>query len=389
MRTAVLLAGGRGERLNPLTLTLPKALIPAPDVPMIRKILEQISTFGFEHVLVLTGYKSEHISKYLASIQFTIRISLFSSDETDSPADRILKAQKYIPDSYMLLYCDNLVSNADLGRHLNATIVNDPVLTMLCESRKEGNVDLKKSVVKFSLEKRNENFPFVELGYILVRKAKNFHTVLQQTRDIHQAFSLLTHQESVTGNVVAEKVISISNLDRYKKLRSERKTILLDRDGVLNRKMPKADYVKSMNDYSPVHTVWRNLAGISEFRLVDFLVVTNQPGIARGMVETKFVEQLHSQMSVEALLKGFNLLAFYVCPHGWDEGCECRKPAPGLINYAITDFGVNLDETYLIGDDERDFQAACRAGIRGKIINDESDFPRVLREILNDLGIAS
>jgi D-glycero-D-manno-heptose 1,7-bisphosphate phosphatase len=60
--------------------------------------------------------------------------------------------------------------------------------------------------------------------------------------------------------------------------------------------------------------------------------------------------------------EGGRIEGFYVCPHGWDEGCDCRKPSPGMLFQAQRDWTLDLSRTWFLGDDDRDAEAAQRAG---------------------------
>ena len=73
----------------------------------------------------------------------------------------------------------------------------------------------------------------------------------------------------------------------------------------------------------------------------------------------------------------------YFCPHGWDEGCECRKPNPGLIFAAQRDFSLDLSRTLFIGDDERDEQAAKAAGCPSVRVTDDVRLIDYARNMLN------
>jgi D-glycero-D-manno-heptose 1,7-bisphosphate phosphatase len=92
------------------------------------------------------------------------------------------------------------------------------------------------------------------------------------------------------------------------------------------------------------------------------IVVTNQAGIARGMMTEADLLDIHRRMAADVQRAGGGLDAVYYCPHHWDEGCSCRKPKPGMLYEAQHAFNLNLHRTPFIGDDERDAQAAAEAG---------------------------
>jgi len=163
--------------------------------------------------------------------------------------------------------------------------------------------------------------------------------------------------------------------------KSPRRAVFLDRDGVLTRRAPPADYVKSVSEF-----VW--LAGASEavLRLNQegwlVLVVSNQRGIARGLMTASDVEAIHDHAQRELRQLGAHVDAFYYCPHGDEDDCACRKPQPGLILRAARDWNVDLGASILIGDDDRDIEAARRAGVRARKMPTDSDLSQTLALLL-------
>jgi len=168
------------------------------------------------------------------------------------------------------------------------------------------------------------------------------------------------------------------------KLQSGRLIVILDRDGVLLARMGKRKYVTKMQDYNPLLENWKGLRQLSELG-IDFIIATNQPGVALGEVEEDFLLKLHQRLASELLVFGINVLAFYVCPHHWDLNCDCRKPMPGMLSQCIEDFKLNTGATLYIGDDDRDLLAANRAGIPGILVGYEhtadQSYPNILAAI--------
>ncbi|HEX9167470.1 MAG TPA: HAD family hydrolase [Roseiarcus sp.] len=95
------------------------------------------------------------------------------------------------------------------------------------------------------------------------------------------------------------------------------------------------------------------------------VLVTNQSGIARGYFDVARLEQIHDRLRSLLAVEGLRLQAIYVCPHGPDDGCVCRKPAPGMVKAAMLDLGFGPDEAVFIGDSDADMGAATAAGVTG------------------------
>lgn len=92
------------------------------------------------------------------------------------------------------------------------------------------------------------------------------------------------------------------------------------------------------------------------------IVISNQSGVARGLFEEK--DLLHVNRCIQSLLAAYDVSidAFYYCPHGPNDGCECRKPMPGMILRAARDHDVDLQVSWMIGDILNDVEAGNRAG---------------------------
>ena len=130
----------------------------------------------------------------------------------------------------------------------------------------------------------------------------------------------------------------------------------------------------------PMYENWEGLRKIGALG-VDFIVATNQPGVATGAISEGFLLQLHQRLVSDLLNFGVNILAVYACKHHWDDKCECRKPEPGMLLNAMSDFRVNKNQTLYIGDDDRDLLAAQAACVEGLLIGidhtSEFDYPNV------------
>ena len=95
------------------------------------------------------------------------------------------------------------------------------------------------------------------------------------------------------------------------------------------------------------------------------VLVTNQSGIARGYFDAARLEQIHDRLRSMLAEEGLKLEAIYICPHGPDDGCNCRKPAPGMVKRAMRDLGFGPDQAVFIGDSDADMGAAAAAGVTG------------------------
>jgi D-glycero-D-manno-heptose 1,7-bisphosphate phosphatase len=145
-----------------------------------------------------------------------------------------------------------------------------------------------------------------------------------------------------------------------------RAAVFLDRDGVLNEVVLRDGVVSSPR--TPEELVVPPGAPAAIRHLSDagltLVVVTNQPDLARGLLTASALAEMH-----ETLGEAFDLAGFFVCPHDRDDGCPCRKPAPGLFRRAAHELGLRLDSgSWAIGDRWVDVVAGQRAGVRTALL---------------------
>jgi histidinol-phosphate phosphatase family protein len=148
------------------------------------------------------------------------------------------------------------------------------------------------------------------------------------------------------------------------------RAVFLDRDGVLTRE--RSDYVKKPEELEILPGIYQPLREIREkgFRIV---IVTNQSVIGRGLTSHEEMRRIHEKLRLELARQDCTVDAIYYCPHVPGEGCDCRKPEPGLIIRAASDLGIDRSKSWMIGDKEIDLEAARRAGCRGIRVPTNSD----------------
>jgi len=137
--------------------------------------------------------------------------------------------------------------------------------------------------------------------------------------------------------------------------------VILDRDGVIN--YDSAEFIKAPDEWVPIAG---SLEAIAALTAAGFTVAvaTNQSGIARKLIDPPTLEAIHDKMRMLAREAGGEIGRIVFCPHHADDGCACRKPAPGLLLELSRQYGVPLENVPMIGDSERDIEAARSVGGR-------------------------
>jgi len=135
--------------------------------------------------------------------------------------------------------------------------------------------------------------------------------------------------------------------------------LILDRDGVINR--DSRQFVKNTDEWHPIPG---SIEAIVDFSKAGYTVTvaSNQSGLARGLFDRNALRAMHRKLRRLVGAKGGHIDRIVVCPHGPQDGCDCRKPAPGLLLGLARHYRTSLDGVPAIGDSLRDLEAAAAAG---------------------------
>lgn len=137
--------------------------------------------------------------------------------------------------------------------------------------------------------------------------------------------------------------------------------IVLDRDGVINHDSDA--FIKSPAEWIPIEGSLEAIALLTRAGYT-VAIATNQSGIGRGLMDRRALQAINRKMRRAVASAGGHIGRIAWCPHRPDEGCDCRKPAPGLLLRLARHFGLSLAGVPVVGDSERDLEAARAAGAR-------------------------
>jgi len=368
---AVILAGGRGIRLRPLTDTRPKPMIEFHGKPFLEYLVELVREQGFERILLLLGYLPARIQDYFGDgRQWGIQIDYAVSSVEDDTGRRLQLAEPRIDPVFLLMYCDNYWPMR--FERMWERYCQTGASAMLAGYRNTDGytrdnlrVDEDGWVVAYDKGRTAADLHGVDIGFGIFRRE-----VLGWLPDDGNAcFERVVYPRLVAARqlqvfLTDHRYYSVSTTERLaltEQFLARRPAVILDRDGVLNKKPPRAQYVRSWSD-------WEWLPGARDalrvFKDAGFrvLIVSNQAGIARGVMTEADLAAIHTRMERDVRASGGGIDGIYHCPHGWDAGCACRKPKAGMLFAAQRDFHLDLSRTCFVGDDERDGEAAEAAG---------------------------
>lgn len=387
---AVILAGGLGTRLRPFTDTMPKPMYPINGIPFIDHLLNQVKSFGIKDVVILLGYLPDKVTDYVGDgKKYGLNITYdISPVEFDSGA-RLLHAKNLLDEKFLLMYCDNYCP-IDFNRVVEEFFSNKADIQLSVYANKDNytksNLIINDDglVTLYDKSRKSENLLGTEIGYSIVKKDVlnlfgnndlNFSSAL---------FPELIKKKKLYATVTEHRYYSIGSFDRMhltEEFFKNKKVVFLDRDGTLNVRAPKACYIENPKDF-----VWLDgaMEAINLLNDNDYItvLVSNQPGIARGNLTVEMLDKIHNKMQKDLKKIGAKIDYIYYCPHNWDEGCDCRKPKPGMLYQAQKDLSININNCILFGDDERDIAAADAANCKSVLITEEYPLIQAVKDYL-------
>ncbi len=388
----MILAGGRGTRLAPITDVVPKPMVAFHGKPFLEYLIEMLRDQGFSRILLLLGYLSEIVQDHFQDgYRWGVKIDYSVSPVEDDTGTRVRRASSLLDTTFLLTYCDNYwpmpfeelwasFSRSNALAQVTVYENRDGYTRSNLRVNAEGFVDI------YDRSRVEEGLQGVDIGFLLAHR--EILDLLPEGNVSLEAslYPRLIAEGQLAAFTTGHRYYSVSTHERLpvtEDFLARRPAVILDRDGVLNRKMPRAEYVCSWAD-------WQWLPGSREAirALVDsgyrVIVVTNQAGVARGALTEEALASIHDMMQHEVEAAGGRIDAIYCCPHCWDEDCTCRKPKPGMLLQAQREFNLDLSQVTFIGDDERDGEAAVRANCRFRMVAEGTSLMEIVNNLIAD-----
>jgi D-glycero-D-manno-heptose 1,7-bisphosphate phosphatase len=364
--------------MRPLTDRVPKPMIEFHGRPFMAYAVEQLAEQGFERVLMLLGYLPDIIRDYFGDgSAFGIRIDYSGSDADDLTAKRLQIAEAKLDEAFMLLYCDNYVPLDMSSLWDTYCAVGLPVMTTVYAnedgySRDNVRVGTDGRLEIFDRSRSAPNLRGVEISYAILPKSILARLPADGAEQVeHALYPALAAEGQLGAHVTRHRYYSVGSMHRLPltdAFFARTPTVFLDRDGVLNERPSRAEYVRQPEEFRwlPGALEGLRLLAAAGYRVI---VISNQAGIGRGAMSEHDLNRVHDRMRREAADAGGRIDDIYYCPHDWDDGCECRKPKPGMLYQAQREHQLDLSRTPYIGDDERDGDAALAAGCPFLMVN--------------------
>ncbi len=150
------------------------------------------------------------------------------------------------------------------------------------------------------------------------------------------------------------------------------KALFLDRDGTINAGVPFFERVDSVDK---VQLLLNTLEGLRLLAQLDYICffVTNQAGLAEGLISEGDFEAINKEVLKQIEPSGIKIVKTYVCPHSESSNCDCRKPKPKLLLDAAREYGIDLTQSWMIGDRLTDIETGTNAGTKTILVQTGSE----------------
>lgn len=377
---AIILAGGRGTRLLSVVSDVPKPMAMVAGRPFLEYLLEQLISQQITRVVISVGYKAEIIIEHFGNTYKSLEIVYATENEPLGTGGGI---------KFALSFCqsDNIyVLNGDTYFGIQFQKISffkdyyeAPFLIALREIENNGRfggveINDEFTITEFTPKEKVGNC-LINAGIYLVNKSK--YLSLNQNK----AFSI---EENIFPQLLGTELFKgipchgyfidigipgdyyIAN-DKFKSFDIKPRYLLLDRDGVINQKIDH-DYVRSVNNFVFIEGAVDAISELSKF--FDYIfVVTNQRGVARGLVSEEALNSIHYYMSNKINESGGKLEKIYTCIHDYADKCDCRKPNIGLFQQIINDYPhVTPTQCIMVGDSHSDLEFGRKIGAKTVLI---------------------
>ena len=422
----IIMAGGMGTRIQSVRADVPKPMIEICGKPILLYQIENLKACGLTDITIGVGHLGNVIKDYFGDgSKFGVSISYFTEDRPLGTAGALFKmldgkacdevhTSTIINDDFFLL-CGDVIFDIDFNRFIAfhkehkawASLMAHPnghpydsslLVTETLPPQKTGGMPINTHRVTRWMAKEDERLYYrnlVNAGLqiispeLLRETIKTFVPRHPETPDKIDLDRDVLKPNIKSGKIFAyettEYIKDMGTPDRYyeteadiksgkvhaRNLSVKQKAVFLDRDGTINK---SNGFITKPEQFELLPGAADAIKKINKSGYLA-IVVTNQPVVARGDCTFEELEMIHNKMETELGKEGAFIDGLYFCPHHTDKGfpgerpeykcnCDCRKPKPGLLLQAASDFNIDVSDSIMIGDSDNDVQAGKNAGCK-------------------------
>jgi histidinol-phosphate phosphatase family protein len=402
MKQAVILAGGKGTRLRERLGDLPKPLIDIVGIPLLERQILLLKKYHFQEILILVNYASEKIIEFCNSKNnWGLKINCIDDGQPLGTAGATLKIFDLLEHEFLVMYGDTMLE-VDLDKFHEYHLSNhETVATLFLHPNDHPQdsdiveIDDSGNILHFHNypHEQGKYFPnLVNAALYWIKKdgiakwrnnqvqidfAKDLFPLMLSNGLCLRGYNSIEYIKD-TGtprrlDKVCEDFIS-GKISKYS-LHNKQKAVFIDRDGTLNKE------VDQLNHPNQLELIPGSDIAIKNLNKSEYIncIITNQPVIARGECTVSVLKTIHNKMETLLGENGAYINRIYYCPHHPDSGfegeikhfkinCSCRKPSIGMIQSAVKDLNIDLNDSWFIGDTTTDILTAKRAGLKSILV---------------------
>lgn len=398
VRQAVFLVGGKGTRLGQLTQATPKPLLEiAPGLRFLDVVLEEAARHGFADILLLAGYLGDQVeAAYQGRRIYDARVTVLREPEPQGTGGALRFAADKLDPWFLMGNGDSLfeINLRTLAMARDDNFDARLALREVQEPARYGAVALNDGRITQFLEKNPslKGPALINGGLYLMRRDGVMPYVNGPCSIEQDVFPRLAEAGRLQGQAFEGYFLDMGLPDTYAQaqaetpLRRKRPAAFLDRDGTIN--LDKG-YTYKLEDLVFVRGAPEAIRTLNDAGYY-VIVVSNQAGIARGYYKENDVDNFHAEMAAALAEKGAHIDAFYYCPYHADAAIETyrnpdhpeRKPNPGMLKRAMSDWPIRKEGSFMLGDQESDV-AAGRALDLDAYLFESGDLEQTVRAILS------
>lgn len=389
----IIIAGGKGTRLQHVTGEIPKPLIEVAGKPVLQYQLEMLAKQGFQEVIITINHLGSQIRDFAGDgSKFGLQISYQEETHPLGTAGGLKELENTLTEDFLVLYGD-VIMYMDLGKLAQFHQQKNAAATLVVHPNDHPydsdllDCDTDDRVTAFHSKPHDPNRYYRNLVnaavYIFSPQVFKFIEADVKQDFGKDIFPKMVHQIPVYAYNTTEYLKDMGTPDRLDSVASDitsgkverksyfypQKAIFLDRDGVINE---DTDFIKTTDEFQLFPYTADAIKRINKSEYAS-IVVTNQSAVARNLLTEEELRIIHNKMETELGAARAKVDAIYYCPHHPDKGfpeenplykidCDCRKPKAGMLLQAAKTFNISLIDSYMIGDTDRDREAGRRAG---------------------------
>lgn len=379
---ALILINRLANRISLESQNYPTTIPIINNEPFLNNILWNLKRHDIKDIFLI-GYSIENFKKYYEDGQnMGLKISYLDLNiHNINGGLKLSEIQKKLDDFFLIMNGENIfeINYHDLSKSISEEDIGILALNFMEDVSGHEEVILENGRITSCKKSGVRNSGYINAGVgIFNKKILNSHLSLSQ----ENIFLKLIQKKVILAKKFNSFFIDISMPQFYKAAEKllpiwkSRSALILDRDGVINEDF---GYVHSMKNFQWIKYAKETIKLANDLGLL-VIVITNQSGIARGLYTEEIFQKFTKEINNQLIESGAHIDATYYCPHHPKEGngkfkrnCNCRKPKPGLLRRAISDWNLDPKKCFLIGDRETDILLAKKCNISSYLFSSKTD----------------